>query len=184
MSVSKKSNITLQKTLATTFECSTISPLDVDTFVISATNHPRPVRTITIQDREGDIRHRHLPDKTYTIHKSACAYILSTKTLVFVDTSQQTVYMCDITSRDGHVINTDNIRSPRGVCAGPAGTVFVCSGDTHSIVQLSREGQVLMTHEVDMFFPRALSLSMDGTHLVVSNSHEDNVMIKLFKISS
>jgi len=182
--VSKESNITLQRTLATSFECSTISPLDADTFVISTANHLRPVRTITIQGKKGDIQHRLLPDKTYTTKNSACTYLPSTKTLVFVDASQHTVYMCDITSRDGHVINNDNIRSPRGVCAGPAGTVFVCSSNTNSIVQLSRDGQVLMTYEAGMLYPRALSLSKDGTHLVVSNSHVDNFKIKLFKISS
>ena len=184
LSVSKESNITVQKTLATSFVCSTISPLDADTFVISTANHPRPVRTITIQGREGDIQHRLLPDKTYTMYKSACAYIPSTKTLVFVDTLKHTVYMCDITSGEGHVIKHDIMQCPTGVCAGPAGTVFVCSEDTNSIVQLSREGQVLMTYEVGMFYPSALSLSKDGTHLVVSNSHVDNFKIKLFKISS
>jgi len=184
MSVSKESNITVQKTLTTSFESSTISPLDADTFVISATNHPRPVRTITIQGREGDIQHRLLPDRTYTTKNSACTYIPSTNTIVFTDQCQHTVYMCNITSGEGHVITTDEIRSPRHVCTGPDGTVFVCSAITNSIVQLSREGQVLMTHKVDMFYPSALSLSKDGTHLVVSNSHVDNFKIKLFKISS
>jgi len=184
MLVSKESNITLQRTLATSFACSTISPLDADTFVTSTANHPRPVRTITVQGKEGGIQHRLKPGKTYTMNNSTCTYLPSTKTLVFVDASQHTVYMCEVTSRDSHVITTDKIRSPRGVCAGPAGTVFVCSEDTHSIVQLSREGEVLMTYEVDMFYPSALSLSKDGTHLIVSNSHKDNFKIKLFKISS
>ena len=184
MSVSKESNVTVQRTLTTTFGCSTISLLDADTFVISTTNHPRPVRTITVQGREGDIQHRHIPDKTYTVYDSTCTYVPSTKTLVFVVTYQNTVYMCDIPSGEGHVIKHDIIQRPAGVCAGPAGTVFVCSSHSHSIVQLSREGQVLMTHEVGMLYPHALSLSKDGTHMVVSNSHADNFKIKLFKISS
>jgi len=184
MFVSKESNITVQNMFTTSFGCSTISPLEADTFIIGTANHPRPVRTITIQGKEGDIQHRLLTNGTYTEYNSACSYVPYTKTLVFSDEKRHTVHMYEITSGEGHVIKHDIMQCPTGVCAGPAGTVFVCSEDTHSIVQLSREGQVLMAYGVGMLYPHALSLSKDGTHLVVSNSHADNLKIKLFKISS
>jgi len=184
MSVSKESNITVQKTLTTSFGCSTISPLEADTFVTSTANHLRHVRTITVQGKEGDIQHRLLPDNTYTVYDSTCTYLPSTNTLVFVDKYQHTVYMCSITSGEGHVIKHDIIQRPVGVCAGPAGTVFVCSEDTDSVVQLSAGGKILMSHDVGMKFPKAVSLSSDGTRLAMSNSHTENEKVKLFEVSS
>jgi len=157
--------------------------MDADTFIVSTYFHERPVRTIDIQGNEGDIQHKLLPDKTYGPFSSACTYISSTNTLVFSDRFQHTVYVCDLTSGEGHVIKSDKIVRPRGVCAGPAGTVFVCSGVRDTIVQLSQDGEILMTHDVDMEFPYAVSLNRDGTRLVVSNNKEGQSMIKLFHVS-
>ena len=167
----KDSVITLQKTLTTSFYCGSISTLGTDTFVVSTTGNKRPVRTIDVHGNEGEIQHKLLPNKTYMCTSdSACAYIPSTKTLVFSDEDQHTVYMCDLTSGEGHVIKNDKIRYPRGVCAGPGGTVFVCSEDTDSVVQLSPQGDVLVSHRVDVGYPLVISVSKDHKRVVVGNT--------------
>jgi len=184
MSVSDDSSVTLVKRLPTSFLCFTLSPVDADTFMISTINHERPVRTIDVHGNEGDFKHKLLPDKTYKTDESTCTYIPSTNTCVFVERDQHTVYMCDITSGEGHVVTSDKIVTPRRVHAGPNDTVFVCSRGTHAIVQISPRGDILISHNVDMKFPYAVSLSRDGTRLAVSNSEIDNFKIKLFKVSS
>ena len=78
------------------------------------------------------------------------------------------------------MIKSDEIVTPRRVHAGPNGTVFVCSNATHAIVQISPRGDILMSHDVGMY-PYAVSLSGDGTRLVVANGH---CKIKLFRVSS
>jgi len=103
---------------------------------------------------------------------------------VFVDRDQHTVYMCDITSGEGHVVKSDKTVQPMGVHAGPNGTVFACSWESQAIVQISPLGDILMSHYVDMWAPNAVSLSGDGTRLVVSNSHRGFYKIKLFMVSS
>ena len=139
MSVSEESTITLYKTLNTSFKCSTISPLDTGTFIVTTVDNPRPVRTIDVHGNEGEIQHKLLPDKSYGKYfVSACTNVQSTKTIVFTDRDQHTVYMCNITSGEGHVIKNDKIRSPTGVCAGPAGTVFVCCTDSGTAVSTGR----------------------------------------------
>ena len=110
MYVSAKSCITLQKTLTTSFACSTIALLEDDTFIVGTINHQHPVRTISVQGQEGDIRHKLLPDKKYRRHESSCTYVPCTKTVVFSDIDQDTVYMCDITSGESRVIKSDKIR--------------------------------------------------------------------------
>jgi len=183
MSVSDDSSITLLRTLSTSFCCINISSMDADTFIVSTYFHERPVRTIDLQGNEGDVQHKLLPDKSYVLFESACTYISSTNTLLFSDWNQNTVYMCDLTSGEGHVIKSDKIVRPRRVCAEPAGTVFVCSEDTHTLVQLSQDGEILMIHDIGMACPYAVSLNNDGTRLVVSNFTKGQNMIKLFHVS-
>jgi len=184
MSVSDDCSVTMVKMLPTPFTYFSISPMDAGTFMVSPYNHERPVRTVDVHGKQGDFKHKLLPDKTYKIYESACTFIPSTNTCVFVDRDQHTVYMCDITSGEGHVVKSDKIVKPRGVYAGPNGTVFVCSNYTGAFVQISPRGDILMSHDVEMWAPNAVSLSGDGARLAVSNSEIDNFKIKLFKVSS
>jgi len=133
MSVSDDSSVTLVKMLPTSFMCFTVSLLDSDTFMVSTFNHEQPVQTVDVHGNEGDFQHKLLPNKTYKIDESACTYIPSRNTCVFVDRDQHTVYMCDITSGEGRVIKREKIVKPGRVHAGPNGTVFVCSYDTHTL---------------------------------------------------
>jgi len=90
--------------------------------------------------------------------------------------------MCDTTSGEGRVILNDKIRVPTGVCAGQAGTVFVCSQGTDYVLQLSPQGDVLASHRVSLRHPFAVSVSKNGSRLVLSNSTVGQNMIKLFSI--
>jgi len=182
LSASADSTLTLLKTITTSFNCGSISHMYDGTFLVSSLYDPRPIRTIDSHDKEEDIHHIQLPDKTYTIGRSACSYIPSSKTVLFSDRDQNTVYMCNYIT--GEVCETkDNlIREPRGLCLGPQDTVFVCSADTGCIVQLSAKGDVLKSHNVNMSSPRAVTMSKDATLLAVSNSVNGQQMIKLFQI--
>jgi len=182
MSVSENSTITMLKEITTTFRCDYISLLDVDTFMVGTYGHRPLICTIDVDGNEGEIQHKLLPDKTYKLGKSACAYIPSPETILFTDNDKHTVYMCDIKSGEGRVITNDTIRAPRGMCASSNGCVFVCSVNSDSIVQLSLRGDVLMTHDVGMYGPYAISVSTDGSRLVVSNGTHGQRKIKLFNI--
>jgi len=182
MSVSEDSTITMLKEITTTFKCDSISLLDVDTFMVGTYDHRPPIRTIDVDGNEGEVQHKLLPDKPYKFYKSACTYLPSTKTILFTDIEQHTVYMCDIKSERGRVITHDKIRAPRGMCAVANGNVFVCSKKTHSIVEVSLRGDVLMAHDVGMYLPCAISVSTDGSRLVVANSARGQRKIKLFNI--
>jgi len=184
MSVSGDNTFTLLKTLFTSFNCGSISLLDGDTFILTTYNHERPVRTIDVHGNEGEFQHKLLPDKNFKLATSACAYIPSTKTLLFCGRKQNTVYMCDITSGEGHVIKSKEIVEPRGICAGQNGGSFVCSEDTHCVVQLSPTGDVLTSLRVNMKYPRAVSVSRDGSFMAVSNSMDPHSSIKLFNIEN
>jgi len=158
--------------------------MDGDRFILSTVDHPRPVRTITVHGQEGDVHHAGLPDKTYKEGDSRCTYMESHKTMVFTDRYAHEVYLSNIENGRCHIVHSDKIRFPVGACPGIDGTVFVCSGETGTVVQLTTKGTVIASHDVGMAWPFAVSLSRDGTRLAVSNAVEDKMKIKLFKVSS
>jgi len=182
MSVSENSTITMLKEITTTFKCDSISLLDVGTFMVRTYGQRPPIRTIDVDGNEGEVQHKLIPDKTYKADNSACTYTPLNEIIFFTDREQHAVYMCDINSGEGRVITNDNIQEPRGICAGPKGNVFVCSMKSHCIVQLSLRGDVLMTHDFGMYGPYAISVSTDGSRLVVSNIAGGQREIKLFNI--
>jgi len=156
--------------------------MDDDRFILSTFDHPRPVRTITVQGQEGDVQHAGLPDKMYKFGESKCTYVESHKTMVFTDRYDHTVYLSNIENGRCHIVHSDKIRSPKGACPGIDGTVFVCSGKTGTVVQLTTQGTVLASHDVSMKRTCAVSLSRDGTRLAVSNRPKGQKEIKLFKV--
>jgi len=184
MSVSRTNNISLVKTLTPSFVCFSIFPMEDERFLVSTVDHPRSVRTITVQGHEGEVQHAGLPDKTYKAADSMCTYIAEHKTLVFTDRQAHTVYMCNIESGRCQTVQSDKIKKPCGACPGNYGTVFVCSKDTNTLVQLSLRGEILMSHNVGMVFPLAVSLSTDGSRVAVSNCAKGQKMIKVFQMSS
>jgi len=92
------------------------------------------------------------------------------------------VFVCDYVSGTCREIKDRRISLPRKICEGPHGSSFVCSGSflgAKSVVQLSPDGEVVTSHEVDMC-PRAVSVSNDGTRMAVSDYFLP--VIKLFSM--
>ena len=182
MSVSAENKITLLKTLTTSFNVGSISNMDDNTFLVGSLDDPRPVRSIDITGKERDIHHLQLPNKTYKNSQFACSYIPSSKTVLLSDREQNVVYVCNNITDEIREIKDGLISEPRCLCVGPQDAVFVCSANTSSIVQLSSTGDVIQSLNLNMYYPRAVTVSNDGTRLVVSNSPYGQKMIKLFRI--
>ena len=180
--VASDSTLTVVKTVSTSFSCFSISLLDADTFLVGTYNHPKPVRTITIRGTEGELSNASVPNKTYDIDKSTCTYIPSTKTMVLADREDNAVYMCSTETSECRKVTDGRICHPCGVCGGPGGTVIVCCTGSFTIVQLSPQGDVMMEKSVGMMHPDAVSVSREGSHMVVSSSLTNNEKIKLFRL--
>jgi len=182
LTVASDSTLTVVKTVSTSFFCRSISLLDSDTFLVGTWNHPKPVRTITIRGTEGELSNASFPNKTYGLGESTCTYIPSTKTMVLADWKDNAVYMCSTETSEYRKVTDDRIRCPHGVCGGPGGTVIVCCTGSFTIVQLSPQGDVMMEKSVGMMHPDAVSVSREGSHMVVSSSLTNNEKIKLFRL--
>ncbi|XP_052784599.1 uncharacterized protein LOC128220295 [Mya arenaria] len=185
MAVGSDNTITLMKTLNVSFSCWSIALIKTDTFALSTWNNdPRQVRMIDVNGSESDFDDVEFPAKTYTCEDSTCTYNSYQDTLVFVDRNAHKIYIYNTTTGNSIEVTDKRIKEPRGVCVGPCGSMFICSEETNSVVQISPAGCVLASCNVNMDFPMTIAISRDGSRLAVSNSLQDGREIKLFKISS
>ncbi|XP_052785086.1 uncharacterized protein LOC128220646 [Mya arenaria] len=182
LTVDSDNTITLKKTLTTSTSYNSICPLNDRTFVVSTWDDPRPARMIDVDGKESDFDNVKFPGKTYKCGESKCTYIQSRDTLVLIDKFARTVYMYNTVSGKGIEVKDGRIREPRGACVGNGDTVFVCSTDTNSVIQVSADGDILASCDVDMEYPFAVAASRDGSRMAVTNCLSGVRKLKLFKI--
>ncbi|XP_052783105.1 uncharacterized protein LOC128219337 [Mya arenaria] len=182
LTVGSDNTITLMKTLTTSTKCFSICPLNDCTFVVSTYDDPRPARMIDVDGKESDFDNVKFPGKMYKRDESLCTYIQSRGTLVHTDRYAHTVYMYNTVSGTSREVKCDRIREPRNACVGPDDSVFVCSKYTNSIIQISPDGDILASCDVDMKYPYAVAVSRDGSKMAVTNSAGGVNQLKLFKI--
>lgn len=179
--VSKDSVITLKRTVDTTTQNFTICMMNATTFLVSTINGKRPLRKITVTGEENEFTN--LSGKDYDIGDSRCTYIRDEDKLVLTDKCAHAVYLYDNgdvpTMR---VVTDDKIKQPTSVCVGPEDCLYVCSSDTNSIVQVSSVGKVVASHELDIVYPSAVSISKDRKILAVSNSEKGKRKLQRFEV--
>ncbi|XP_052784623.1 uncharacterized protein LOC128220310 [Mya arenaria] len=180
LTVGTDNSITLMKTLNTSTNCCSICPLDGRTFVVSTYIDLRPARVIDVDGKESDFDNMKFPGKMYKHGK--CTYIRSRDVLVLTDKHAHTVYMYNTATGKISEVNDGRIRKPRDTCAGPDESVFVCSGNTNSVVQIAPDGDILASCDIDMGYPYAVAVSRDGSKLAVTNSAVGVGQLKLFRI--
>ena len=184
LEVARDSSITLIKIIHTSFYCFCICPMNKDTFLVGTVDQRPPVRTVTVQGQEGYLQHGSLPNKTYDVGESWCTFVQHVKTVVFVDRNAHSVHFYNLDNGTNVTVQNRDISRPRGVCGGgDRGSVFLCSSDTGTIVQMSARGELVKVHSVDMVNPRMISVSKDGSRIVVANSIYDEMpILKIFRV--
>ena len=182
LTVARDNSITQIKYISTSFPCDSICPIERDTFVVGAYDHSPPVRTITVQRQEGSVQLGSLPNKTYKLGKSWCTYMQHEKSVVITDTLAHSVHFYNLNNGTTKTVQNGEIRE--GVCGGgDRGSVFLCSSETHTIVQMSACGELLKVHSVGMVNPCTISVSRGGRRIVVANSTSDTKKtIKIFRV--
>ncbi|XP_052784981.1 uncharacterized protein LOC128220575 [Mya arenaria] len=182
LTVGSDNTITLMKTLTLSTYCCSICPLNDRTFVVSTYDAPRPARMIDVDGKESDFDNMKFPGKTYKLGASNCTYIQSRDSIVLTDRFAHTVYMYNTVSDKNSKVKGGQIREPKGTCVGPDDSVFVCSKNTNSVIQISPDGDILASCDVDMKHPYAVAVSRDGSRMVVTNGAKGVKTLKLFKI--
>ncbi|XP_052783256.1 uncharacterized protein LOC128219488 [Mya arenaria] len=178
LTIDRHNTITLTKTLNTSTLCGSICHLNDRTFVVSTYYNSRHARMIDVDGKESDFDNVKFPGKSYGIDESKCTFITSRDTLVLTDRHADTVYIYNnVIAKSIELIDV-RIREPRGACVGLDGSVFVCSEDTNSVIQISPDGNILASCDVDMTSPSTVTVSRDGSRMAVSGL----INMKLFKI--
>ncbi|XP_052783085.1 uncharacterized protein LOC128219315, partial [Mya arenaria] len=182
LTVGSDNTITLMNTLTTSTKCFSICPLNDRTFLVSTYDDPSPARMIDVDGNESEFDNVKFPGKMYKNWESLCTYVPSRVTLVLTDRYAHTVYMYDTVTGNNTEVKNDQIREPRGTCVCPDDSVFVCIKNTNSIIQISSDGEILASCDVDMEYPFAVSVSSDGSKMAVTNCLIGGMKLKLFKI--
>jgi len=114
-------------------------------------------------------------------------YVRNTDKLILTDRNDHAVFMYDNTDTcvTQTVVKDGRIKEPKGVCAGPGDSIFVCSKGSNSLVQVATlSGRVLGSHKVDMMFPYTVCISQDKKKLAVCNSVNGNRKLQLLYVLS
>ncbi|XP_045213413.2 tripartite motif-containing protein 72-like [Mercenaria mercenaria] len=160
-----------------------ISVLSDKKFVIGTYRSSTPARILTKSGTEVDFT-IDFPKKYWKIDDSRCAYDSNENILTLTDRYDNCVYIYDTKIHNEIRVKDKRIVEPRGVAFGPYGCIFVCSRGTNSIVQLSRFGEVLGDHALDMIYPCTICFSKDNRKVAVSNSYGEAKQLQIFQICS
>lgn len=183
LEVSKTSEVILTKTVDTTSAYFSICLMNETTFIVSTVEEKRPARMITIDGQESDFKN--IPKNEFNTFESYCAFVRNKETLVLTDRFADTVYLYnvggDFTARC--VVRDECIKEPCGACVGPEDCLFICSQNTHSLVQMSSTGSVIAIHELDMDYPCSICISKDGKYLAVSNNEIGKTKIQIYYLA-
>ncbi|XP_052783077.1 uncharacterized protein LOC128219308 [Mya arenaria] len=182
LTVNSNNTITLMKTLNTSTNCFSIYPVNDRTFVVSTIDDQRPARMIDVDGKKSDFDNVKFNRKTYKLDESKCTYLPSQDSLVLTDSQAHIVYKYNtLTGKRSELID-ERIQVPRGASVGPDDSVFVCCANTNSVIQISPDGDILASCDVDMMYPYAVAVSRDGSRMAVTNSAGDARQLKTLKL--
>ncbi|XP_060580970.1 uncharacterized protein LOC132737657 [Ruditapes philippinarum] len=168
LKISDNNKISLNRTCQVKTKYCSICLKDEEHFVAGTFDDVRHVRIVSPSGEEDDFN-VNFPYTKYLERASACTYVKSAHTIVLTDRYENVVYLYDIKTNTQVVVKDDQIQQPRGVAVGPSDTILVCSARTHSIVQISRIGEILSTFKVDIRYPTFICVSPCNSFCVVSN---------------
>jgi len=175
LSVSRTNDITLTRMVETRFQCLRLSNIDNQSFLVGTWNKQIPLCTVDILGNEEYITNVSFPGTYYNDSE----YIVSEKLLALTIRGINGVYLRILGNDRGKLVKDKRISRPMGVCAGPRGTLFVCCD--HCIVQMTYQGDVVTTYDVNMKLTKRVRVSKDGSRMAVVNADPNNKQIKMFK---
>lgn len=181
--VSSANEVTVIRRLKTTAPYYSICLMNDSTFLVGTFNHNHPMRMLNLTGEEKDFIN--LPAKRYDIDDSRSTCNGNKHMLFLTDKNDNSVHLYKSdrnTISSKLVLKLDKLREPMGVCVGPDDSLFICSAETDSIVQVSTSGKVVSSHKLDMEFPRTLCLSKDGKTLAVANDVSRTRKLQIFHV--
>jgi len=119
---------------------------------------------------------KNAPQKQYKIREPTATveYISAEKVLVVSHRLQDRIDFWPVDDSASIKTVTDpNIKKPRGMCVGPMDCVFVCCIDSHKVVQITHDAQIVCCYSMeDLPYPRAISISMDHSKMLVTSAYK------------
>ncbi|KAL4216764.1 hypothetical protein ACF0H5_024487 [Mactra antiquata] len=182
VNVSKTNEIKMKRTYKMNAKYISISMMDDEKCVVSTYDNDKHLRIVSMTGVE-DYFNIQFPSKRYKPGTNFCTYIRGRNKVVNCDRDEDKIYIYGIESGESIVVKDNLIKSPRGVAVGPYDHLFVCSADTHSLVEMTPGGRVLSSHQLDIKYPLSVAISKDKKLLAVSNGPIGTRKLSLYKIT-
>jgi hypothetical protein len=159
-----------------------LSEYNNDMFVVGtyASNKPAALMYKNGEIKDFDVN---FPDKEWKLGDSFNAFDKETGVLAITDAEENKIYIYDTIQKSQIVFQDERIKTPRGIAPGLESTFFICSHGTGKIVQISQDGAVLHTYEIDMHDPYTLCFSKDKKFLAVANYTVGDSKLHIYRVS-
>ncbi|XP_053409257.1 uncharacterized protein LOC128559971 [Mercenaria mercenaria] len=180
--VCNSNTLTHIRTIETTTNYDSICMQNDTQFVVGTYNDTKPMRIVLTSGEESDFNIDFQSTK-YDLGDSKCTYIRNSDKAVLSAKLENTLYIYDMKTNTSIVVKDKKIKEPRAVTIGPFDTIFVCSSATHSIVQISKTGRVMSSHDLNMRLPYKVCISKDKRRLAVTNKLYGDRRLQLFSIN-
>jgi len=119
---------------------------------------------------------KNAPQKEYKYGQSTAIveYISARKVLVVAHKLKDKVDFWPVDdSASIKTVSDPNLRQPEGMCFGPMDCVFVCCHDSHKVVQITHDAQIVCCYPITKLpYPRAVSISKDHWMMVVTSAYK------------
>jgi len=116
---------------------------------------------------------KNAPQKQYKINKRTATveYISAKKVLVVAHRLKDKIDFWPVDdSASIKTVTHPKIKTPMGMCVGPMDCVFVCCHDSHKVVQITHDAQIVCCYSMtDLPWPMAVSISKDHSKMVVTS---------------
>ncbi|KAH3693707.1 hypothetical protein DPMN_081147 [Dreissena polymorpha] len=169
--------ICLQKTIVL-YDCCDAVCMIRHLYLVSTLNAEQAVFAVDENGTKTTLRGLQMTKKIQNFGDCKCVYDRNIDTMFITDKTDNSVCVHNKLEMTKNILKDANIKSPIGICLGPAGSgsVFVCCSETNNIAYVGSDGQLSDLIDIDLETPEVISFDNVRQKLsVVSNKQRSIV---------
>ena len=174
-SINHTNNIKEDKNIKPDFSAyyDSVCVFDNDTVIAGSRWKTATAVKVNVRTSDDSQFSNNVPQKQYESNKTTAIveYISTKKVLVVAHRLKDKIDFWPVDdSASIKTVTHPKIKKPEGMCVGPMDCVFVCCYDTHKVVQITHDAQIVCCYSMtDLPYPMAVSISKDHSMMVVTS---------------
>jgi len=174
MSFDKNSNIKAVKLITHDFSYyDSVCVLDKDTLIAGSGWRKATAVKVNVRTEKVSQFSKNAPHKEYKLNETTAKveYISAKNVLVVTYWLKDKIDFWPVDdSASIKTVTHPKIKQPEGMCVGPMDCVFVCCYNSHKVVQITHDAQIVCFYPMtNLLYPVAISVSKDHSKLVITS---------------